>query len=66
MTIPQIWLVYSLRDARTISLFMWSAYNVASIILLAYGLKHKIPVVIWAQILWLAVQTPMIIAALVF
>jgi len=65
-TIPQIYLIYSSQDASQVSLFMWGAYNVASIILLMYGLKHKLLPVICAQILWLIVQTPMMLSVFIF
>lgn len=65
-TIPQIYLVYSSRDTSTVSLFMWTSYNVASIILLLYGIKHKLTPIIWAQSLWLLVQTPMMISVFLF
>ncbi len=65
-TIPQIVLIYTSRDASGVSFFMWTAYNVASIILLMYGLRHKLPPIIWAQALWLVVQTPMMLSVFVF
>ncbi len=64
-TLPQIYLVYSSHDASQVSLFTWTGYNIASIILLIYGLKHKLTPIIWAQILWLVVQTPMMLAVFI-
>lgn len=64
--IPQIYLVYSSRDTSTVSFFMWASYDVASIILLLYGFKHKLTPIIWAQSLWLLVQTPMMISVFLF
>lgn len=65
-TIPQIYLIYSSQDVSQVSLFMWTGYNIASVILLLYGIKHKLPPVIWAQALWLCVQTPMMLAVFIF
>jgi len=65
-TLPQIYIVYTSKDVSQVSLFMWTAYNVASVILLIYGLKHKLAPIIWAQSLWLIVQTLMMIAVLIF
>lgn len=65
-TIPQIWMVYVSQDASQVSFFMWTGYNIASIVLLIYGLKHKLPPIIWAQILWLVVQTPMMVSVFIF
>jgi uncharacterized protein with PQ loop repeat len=65
-TIPQIYLIYKSQDASQVSLFMWSSYNIASVILLLYGMKHKLLPIICAQTLWLAVQTPMMFSVFVF
>ncbi len=65
-TIPQIYLVFTTRDVTSISFFMWTSYNIASVILLLYGIKHKLKPIIWAQALWIVVQTPMMIAVLLF
>ena len=65
-TFPQIYLVFTSHDVSQVSLFMWTGYNVSSVILLIYGLKHKLLPVIGAQILWLFVQTLMMIAVFIF
>ena len=65
-TLPQIYLIYSSKDASQVSFFMWTAYNVASVILLMYGIRHKILPIICAQSLWLLVQTPMMLSVFVF
>lgn len=61
-TIPQIILVYSLGTSIGISLLMWFAYNIASVIVLIYGLRHRLKPIWIPQILWLMVQTPMMLA----
>ena len=66
MTLPQIYLAFSTQDVSGLSLFMWIAWDIASVILLIYGLKHKLMPIIAAQILWLVVQTPIIIAIVLF
>ena len=65
-TLPQIYLVYSTQSSVGVSLFMWTAYNVVSAILLMYGIRHKLKPIIISQILWLIVQTPMMIAVFLF
>ena len=65
-TIPQIYLVYQSQDASQVSLFMWTGYNISSVILLLYGIKHRLLPIIVAQILWLIVQTPMMFSVFVF
>ncbi len=66
MTLPQILLVYSSHNASQISIVTWVAYDVASIVLLIYGLKHRLLPIIVAQILWLIVQSVLVIATLIF
>lgn len=66
LTLPQIYLVYTTRDASDVSLIMWLGFDVASIVLLMYGLRHKLKPIIIAQALWLIVQTPMVIAVFLF
>ena len=65
-TLPQIFLVFNSHDVSQVSLIMWSCYNISSVILLIYGLKHKLLPIICAQILWLVVQTAMMIAVFLF
>lgn len=61
-TIPQIVLVFQSGNAAEVSVFMWAAFNVASVIILIYGLKHKLSPVWFPQIIWILVQTPMMLA----
>ena len=65
-TFPQIYLVYSSHDVSQVSLFMWTSYNLASVVLLIYGIKHRLLPIIAAQTLWLLVQSLMMIAVLAF
>lgn len=65
-TIPQIWIVYSSGDTASVSFFMWTAYNIASVVLLLYGLKYKLPPIVWSNVLWLIVQTPMMVSVWIF
>jgi uncharacterized protein with PQ loop repeat len=65
-TLPQIYIVYSSQDASDVSLFMWTGFNIASVVLLMYGLKHKLLPIILAQILWMVFQTPMMLSVFIF
>lgn len=64
--LPQISLVYTSRDVSQVSFIMWTGFNVGSVIILIYGIKHKLTPIIVAQILWMIVQTLMMIAVLIF
>ena len=66
LTLPQIYLIYTTQDASDVSLFMWTGFNVASVILLMYGLRHKLKPIIWAQTLWIIFQTPMMLSVFIF
>ena len=65
-TIPQIYLVFSAGNASEVSLFMWLSFNIASVVLLIYGLKHRLTVVWFPQIIWILVQTPMMLSPFIF
>lgn len=66
MTLPQIILVFQLQDSSQISLATWLTYDIASLILLVYGIKHKLKPIIVSQAIWLVVQTIMIAAVFLF
>ncbi len=65
-TIPQIWIVFETQNASSVSFFTWTAYNCASVVLLLYGLHHKLLPIIVAQILWIIVQTVMVATVFIF
>ncbi len=65
-TIPQIWLIYSSHSSAGLSLFMWACYDLSSVVLLIYGLKHKLTPIIVAQTLWLMAQTPIVASIFIF
>ena len=66
MTLPQIITVYSQRDSSQIALITWIAYDIASVVLLMYGMKHSWKPIIFAQIIWLIVQTTMAASVFIF
>ena len=61
-TIPQIILVFQSGNTSEVSVFMWAAFNVASIVMLIYGFKHRLVPVWLPQIVWILVQTPMMLS----
>jgi uncharacterized protein with PQ loop repeat len=66
MTLPQLWMIIELQDASQISLWTWVTYDIASVIMLIYGIKHRLVPIIVAQILWLSVQTPIIFLTIIY
>jgi len=66
MTLPQIAAIFAHRSARDVSIFTWVAYNVASAFWLYYGIVHRERAIIMSQILWLIVQTAVIVGVLIY
>ena len=60
-TLPQIFLTFTSHSAVGISLIMWISYDVGSAVFLIYGIRHRLWPLIFTQIFWLLVQTPMIL-----
>jgi uncharacterized protein with PQ loop repeat len=65
-TIPQIILTYTAQDASQVSFAMWLIFNIASAVLLVYGIKHKLAPIWFPQIIWILVQTPMMLSPFIF
>jgi len=66
MTLPQIIVVFQAKDASQLSLLTWVAYDIASVVLLIYGIVHKLKPIVVAQIFWLIVQSVLILAIFLF
>jgi uncharacterized protein with PQ loop repeat len=66
MTIPQVFMILDQKDASQISFWTWFTYDVASVIMLAYGLRHRLIPIVVAQILWLLVQTAILILIFIY
>lgn len=65
-TLPQIYLTFSSQSAIGVSFFMWFCYNIGSAVFLMYAIRHKLKPLIWTQVCWLIVQTPMMISVFLF
>lgn len=65
-TIPQIVLLYDLKDATGLSLLMWVLYTIGVIPFFLYGVIHKIKHLAILNFLWLVVQTIMIIGIIIY
>lgn len=66
MTLPQIITVYQQGDSSQVALATWAAYDIASVVLLLYGIKHNLKPIIFAQIIWLIMQTAMVASVFIF
>lgn len=66
MTLPQILVVFKAQDASQQSLLTWVAYDIASTVLLLYGIVHKLKPIVVTQSLWLIVQSVLVFGILLF
>jgi len=66
MTLPQIILIFESGDASQQSILTWVAYDIASVVVLIYGIMHKLKPIVVTQILWLIVQSVIIVAIFAF
>lgn len=66
MTLPQIMAIFTHKSARDVSILTWIAYNVASVFWLYYGIVHRERAIIISQVLWLCVQTAVIVGILIY
>ncbi len=65
-TIPQIFLLYSTKDASGLSLAMWLLYSIGCIPFLLFGIMYKHWQLIVLNVLWLIVQSIMIVGILLY
>lgn len=66
MTIPQIYQIWSTKQAQGVSLLSWVFYLIAAVIWLLYGIKVKDKAVIIASVLWVFVEGLVIAGILVY
>lgn len=59
-TLPQIYLLYSSKDAAGLSLAMWVLYSIGCIPFLLFGYLYKHTQLIVLNIMWMIVQAVMI------
>jgi len=66
MTIPQIYQIWSNKQAQGVSLLSWSFYLIAAVIWLFYGIKVKDKAVVIASILWVLVECLVVVGIIVY
>ena len=66
MSIPQILKIWLHKSAAGISEITWSSYLLISIFWLIYGAMHKDKPIIFANILWIVINTIIIIGVVVY
>lgn len=65
-TIPQIYDIYVFKEVAGLSLLTWNFWQALSIPWLLYGIIHKEAPIIVSSILWIAVQTTVIIGIILY
>lgn len=65
-TIPQIYLLYSSKNAAGLSLAMWVLYTIGCIPFLLFGYIYKHRQIVVLNTLWLIVQVVMIVGILLY
>jgi len=66
MTIPQITKIYLLKNAAGVSTITWGAYILLNVPWLIYGFVHKEKPIIISTILWLIINTLVLVGALIY
>lgn len=63
-TVPQVIKVFVSDDGTSIALSTWVMYNLTSLIWMWYAILHREKIIFIAQLMWLIVQTAIIVGAL--
>ena len=66
MTIPQVLKIWINRSAEDVSLITWYAYLFSAVVWLAYGLVHKDKPLIFNSVLWVILETLVIVGIIIF
>lgn len=66
ITIPQVYVIFHDKTAAGIAISSWIGYQIFTVIWLWYGIFHKERVIVIYQILWLVMQTAIIIGGLMY
>jgi MtN3 and saliva related transmembrane protein len=65
-SIPQIWLIYSTKNAEGISLLSWLLFTFISLIGLAYSISHNLKILVVGYGLWLVMYVFIIVGILLY
>lgn len=66
ITLPQVYIIFHDRTAAGIALSSWVGYELFTSIWLWYGIVHKDKIITIYQIMWLILQTLIIIGGLMY
>ncbi|MDP6647897.1 MAG: hypothetical protein QGH34_00690 [Candidatus Woesearchaeota archaeon] len=66
MTLPQISKIWFEKNASGVSILSWSAFLFYAIFWLIYGIIHKEKPIIFAYILWVTLQSLVVIGIIIY
>jgi uncharacterized protein with PQ loop repeat len=66
ITLPQIVAIYSSQSAEDVSLLTWVGYLIFGIIFLIYGIVFNLKPIWVGQIIWVTMQTIIIVGILLY
>lgn len=66
MTLPQVIIIFLHHSASDVSLLTWLGYLVLGLPFLFYGITHRLRPVLVTQILYIILQTSVVIGVLIY
>jgi len=66
MTIPQVLTIWISQNAEDVSLLTWVLYTLTAIFWLLYGIAHRNKPIIISNILWVAMEIPVIVGTIIY
>jgi len=65
-TLPQVWQIWTTKDAQGLNIFTWISWMVFTLFWLVYGLAHREKPIIANNILWIFIHTSVIIGIILY
>ena len=66
MTIPQVWEIWINKNAAGVSALTWGSYLILAFFWLFYGIIHKEKPIVFTNVLWIVLQTIIVIGVLMY
>lgn len=66
LNLPQVYQLFSVKNAVSLSLTTWVFYIATSILWLIWGWKRKLKAIYISQIFWLAIEAVMIYGIIIY
>ena len=66
MTLPQLIKIWTEKSSQGLSIMTWGTYLIASSIWMVYGIIHKEKPIVFTNVLWIVLQTIIVIGVLMY